>query len=81
MQDFRHERVPEDVPDALSFSDGTNWVFWIFDDVYGLQVAWLVVDLITNSLATNDDKFKSEFHRHVSVSQNEGLKDPVKIWQ
>jgi len=60
--------VPEDVPDALSFSDG-----------YGLQVAWLVVDLITNSLATNDDKFKSEFHRHVSVSQNEGLKDPVKI--
>lgn len=24
---------------------------------------------------------KSEFHRHVSVSQNEGLKDPVKIWQ
>ena len=50
-------------------------------DGYGLQVAWLVVDLITNSLATNDDKFKSEFHRHVSVSQNEGLKDPVKIWQ
>lgn len=58
-----------------------NWVFWIFDDVYGLQVAWLVVDLYNQLVGYKWWQVKSEFHRHVSVSQNGGLKDPVKIWQ